>query len=99
MKKSVFWSLLIVMLTALLLMILFTTDYLNCRNELNLTRAQWNDSRTSWEKTAAAKEELQEKLKLIQNDVKEATLSLSESNERAEELRLEIETLKKLVHV
>lgn len=95
MKKSLVLSLWAAALAAVLLMVLFTSDYLNSRNELNLTKTQLAESRKTWENTAAEKEKLQDQLKQIRDDVKEADLSLRESTERAEELRAEIETLKK----
>ena len=54
---------------------------------------QLSASRTAWETTAAEKEKLQAELRIVEDALKEARLTLQESTERAETLQAEIDTL------
>ena len=94
MNKSLRIPLVLAALAALLLMVFLCVHYLRGNQELSALEAEVEASRTAWETTAAEKEALQAELKQVSNDLKEANLSLSESTERADELRADIETRK-----
>ena len=84
-----------VLLAAALVMVFLFLDHRNLSREAASLSSQLSVSRAAWEKTAEEKEKLQETLKLLQNDLKEAELTIKESAERAEELKADIAALQK----
>ena len=84
----------IVMAAAVALMSLCTVEYLSLGSQLRDSENLLAESRAAWERIAADKVEIQKELKAKKENLKEAELTLSESAERAEELRTEIELLK-----
>ena len=93
MKKE--WKLLLsVMILAILVTAVLYNDLLRDRKTVSDLISQLEISRSAWEATAEEKEKLQEELKTVEEALKEAKLTLSESNERAEKLKAEIEVLR-----
>lgn len=82
-----------VMVAALVLVCVRTVHFFSLSRQFRLDEQTLSDSRSAWEKTAAEKEELQKQLKALKDKLKEAELSLSESTDRAEELRQDISAL------
>ena len=82
-----------VMVAALVLVCVCTVHFFSLSRQFRLDEQTLSDSRSAWEKTAAEKEELQKQLKSLKDKLKEAELSLSESTDRAEELRQDISAL------
>lgn len=95
MNKKLCLILCIVLAFALLVMIFCSVNYLSLNKQLMNIRDQVADSQKTWEGIAAEKELLQQDLKTLKNELKEANLSLTESEESAEKLKADIETLQK----
>jgi len=83
------------MISAILMIVVCSVNYLDLGKQLRSTNAQLSESRTAWQGVAAEKEALQEELETKQSDLKEAELSLNEATARTEEIRAEIEALQK----
>ena len=89
------WKLLLpVMILAIVVTAALYTDLLRDRKTVSDLLIQLEASRSAWETTAEEKEKLQEELKTVEEALKEAKLTLSESNERAEKLKVEIAQLR-----
>lgn len=82
-----------VMAAAIMLAAVLTADLLRDRRAVREMSCELAESRDRWEATAARKEELQEELQGVTDALKEAKLTLSESETRAEELRQDIKEL------
>ena len=82
------------MIVAILVAAVLYADLLRDRKTLEDLQGQLETSRIAWETTAVEKEKLQEELKTVEEALKEAKLTLSESNERAEKLKAEIAVLR-----
>lgn len=95
MNKKLCLILCFVLAFALLVMIFCSVNYLSLNKQLMNIRDQVADSQKTWEGIAAEKELLQQDLKTLKNELKEANLSLMESEESAEKLKADIETLQK----
>ncbi len=95
MNKKLCLILCFVLAFALLVMIFCSVNYLSLNKQLMNVRDQVADSQKTWEGIAAEKELLQQDLKTLKNELKEANLSLTESEESAEKLNADIETLQK----
>lgn len=95
MNKKLCLILCFVLAFALLAMIFCSVNYLSLNKQLMNIRDQVADSQKTWEGIAAEKELLQQDLKTLKNELKEANLSLTESEESAEKLKADIETLQK----
>lgn len=93
MNKSLFRFCLGVLCAALLLSICLLSGLFRLRSDLSDTEQALALSRNTWETTAAAKETLQEELSEVTDALREANLTLAESEARAEELRQEIALL------
>ena len=63
------------------------------QTELARLQTQTDGRVAAWQRIAEDKETLQETLTALENDVREAQLSLTESTERAEELTAQVEAL------
>ena len=95
MSKQLRWILCIVMAAAVTLIAVCSASFLDLGRQLHDCEDQLAASRESWENTAAEKEVLQADLKTLRETLKEASLSLSEATERAEELKADISSLQK----
>lgn len=95
MNKPLRLILCLVMAAAFALIIVCGLNYLRLTKELRSCEQQLAESRETWEKIAAEKEELQIDLRAKQKELKETKLTLDETTERASELKAEIEQLRK----
>ena len=83
MTKSTRAALCLVMAAAIGLLAWLGSQYLRDRKTLRSLETQLSESRAAWEATAAAKEELQAELTQVNNDLREANLTIQESASRA----------------
>ena len=93
MSRSLKAILMLAMLLAVILAGILFSDLLRDRQALHDLEAQLADSRASWESIAEKREALQDELKVAEEALKEARLTLQESVERADSLRSDIEAL------
>lgn len=93
--KNNLWKacLILTALTAMLSMAFLLQDHLQMRRQLSETSRLLSESRNNWETTAAEKETLQDNLKKLESDLREAELSLTEYQEKGGTLTEEIELL------
>lgn len=90
MNKKMKAILLIVMLSALLMMVFCSFNYLSLDRQLHSCRLQLAESLEKWQTIAAEKEALQVDLSAKQKELKIAQVSLEEAYEDAEKIRAEI---------
>ncbi len=83
-----------VMLIAVLVLAVLGTDLRNDRRQITELQRLLRESRGRWESIAEEKEALQAELKKATEALREANLTVEESETRAEKLREEIEALK-----
>ena len=93
MSKSLFRFCLASLCAAVLLSAGLLSGLFRLVSDLSDTEQALALSRNTWETTAAAKETLQEELSEVTDALREANLTLAESEARAEELRQEIALL------
>ena len=93
MSRSLKAILMLAMLLAVILAGILFSDLFRDRQALHDLEAQLADSRASWESIAEKKEALQDELKVAEEALKEARLTLQESVERADSLWSDIEAL------
>ena len=84
-----------VVVLGLLLMVLFGNSYLSARRELSALKTELNESTASWKQINEEKLVVQKELKEARNELRDAELTISESEERAASLKTDIETLEK----
>ncbi len=87
----------LVMAAALCLLAVLASDYLRDTRELRALEVRLEESRSAWEATAAAKEELEDELAQVNSDLREASLTIEESATRAASLRQDIEELEQQI--
>lgn len=85
--------LLIAAIAALALIIGLFTDLAVQRQTLTDTQQALDTSMATWQQIAEEKEGLQEELKLLKNDLREADLTLEETATQEEKLTAEIDQL------
>ncbi len=85
--------LLIAAIVALALIIGLFTDLAVQRQTLTDTQQALDTSMATWQQIAEEKEGLQEELKLLKNDLREADLTLEETATQEEKLTAEIDQL------
>ncbi len=95
MSRSMRVFLCLAMAAAVCLLAALASDYVLDTRELRSLEKQLAESRTAWETTAAAKENLQGELSQVNGDIREATLTIGESATRAASLKKEIEQLER----
>lgn len=91
-KKTTFW-LSAAVIAALILCVVLGNRISSRLQQVNSISEALKISQSSWQQTAAEKEGLQDELKIVQNNLREAELTLSESLTRASELEAEIRAL------
>ena len=79
---------------AVLLMVVLCGRYIQAGRALRESQLALAASRQNWETTAAEKETLQAELSQVENEVKEAALTLQESTDRAAQLEAELAALR-----
>ena len=84
---------LLALLAAVGLSVFLVSGLFRLRADLSAVEQALALSRAAWEDTAERKEALQEELSVVTDALKEAALTLSESESRAEELRADIAQL------
>ena len=101
MNKQIRIILCIVLVMSVTLMIVCGLYLMDLKKQLKDTELRLAESRNIWETIDREKRALQDDLKLVRNDLKEANQSLSEWSEKSvsmlaeiEELRTQIEVLK-----
>ena len=101
MSKHIKIILSIVLIMSVALMTVCALHLFNLRSQLKDTERRLEESRISWESIDTDKRALQDDLKLVRNNLKEANQSLSEWSEQSvtmqqeiDELRMQIESLK-----
>ena len=99
MNKQLKFILCVVMGVAFALMTVCGLNYLHLTRELHACERQLAESRETWERIAAEKEELQDDLRAKQKELKETQLTLDETTERASELKAEIEQLQNDIEI
>ena len=82
--------LLVVLIAAVVTVVFCSLQYRQLGLQMRRTESELAESRASWESIASEKELRQAELKQLQNDLKEAELSLSENLEKKEELEEDI---------
>ena len=95
MNKSLRILLFVALAAAVLLMVLSSMRYHDLGDQLSDLRFRLSESRSNWEKTAAEKETLQKDLDEKQLMLKKTEQSLNDATKKTEELRAEINLLKK----
>lgn len=70
-------------------------QYRKARADLSMQKKALETSTAAWQKTNEEKLIIQRELKTVKNSLREADLTIQESEERAAELRDEIEILEK----
>ena len=95
MKRSLKIILCLVMLAAVALMSVSMKNYLELGNNLRELRTQLTESRNRWEGIAAEKEVLEDELYVKNLELKKTEQSMNDAVKKNEELRSEIESLKK----
>lgn len=85
--------LLIAAIAALALIIGLFTDLAVQRQTLTDTQQALDTSMATWQQIAEEKEGLQEELKLLKNDLREADLTLEETATQEEKLTAEVDQL------
>ena len=90
MNKSLRCFCLLALAAALGLSVFLVSGLFRLQADLSAAEQALALSRSAWETTAEQKEALQEELSVVTDALKEANLTLSESESRAEELRVEI---------
>jgi len=89
--QSVF--LVLVMLSAIALMIFFGQRYRVDRQQLSELTADLKESTARWNAINDQKVELQKELKAVKEELREAELTLEESEEKTAEITQDIQTL------
>ena len=97
MNKALKAMLSAVMLLALLLMSVLCFRYISDRADLSSLKTDLEDSTAAWKKTNEEKIAIQKLLKNAKNDLREAELTISESEETSEKLNIEISELEKSI--
>ncbi len=77
------------------LMVLFSCSYLSARHELSVLKVSLNESTAVWKQINEEKLIIQQELKEARNELRNAELTVSESEERAASLQTDIEVLEK----
>ena len=91
MNKQIRIILCIVLVMSVTLMIVCGLYLMDLRKQLRDTEIRLSESRTVWESIDSEKRALQDDLKLVRNDLKEANQSLSEWSEKSASMQAEIE--------
>lgn len=97
-KKTTFW-LGAAVITALILCVVLGNRISSRLQQVYSISEALEISQSSWQQTAADKEALQDELKIVQNDLREAELTLSESLTRTSELEAEIRALEEEITI
>ena len=79
---------------ALALIVCSSLNYRRLSSRLRETNGRLSSSRKTWESTSAVKEELQDRLSVLRDELKEKDLSLAEDRKKAAEISEEIGQLK-----
>ena len=95
MTKSLRYLMLLIVAAAAAVILVLGANWLNLGKLLRETTALLSESRNNWETIASEKEELQDQLQTLKDELKEANLTLTEAEERAVTLSGEIEQLQK----
>lgn len=86
--------LILALAAALALIVCSSLNYRSLSSRLRQKHSLLSSSRKTWEMTSAVKEELQDRLSLLRDELKEKNLSLSEDRKKAAEISEEIGNLK-----
>ena len=81
------------MLFAIIIISVSCIKYYDACTELSVLKADLNESTARWQQINEEKLVIQRELKAAKNNLREANLTIEESNERAVVLLAEIETL------
>lgn len=84
-----------VILLGIIVMAFFGSSYLSARRELTALKKELNESTTVWKQINEEKLVVQKELKEAKNELRDAELTVSESEERAVSLESDIEVLEK----
>ncbi len=84
-----------VMVTGIVLMILFGSSYFSSRRELSALKKELTESTAVWKQINEEKLVVQKELKEVKNSLRDAELTISESEERAICLEADIAQLEK----
>lgn len=84
----------IVMVMSVVLMAVCALHFIGLRKQLADTEHMLSESRSKWESIDSDKLVVQDELKLVRNDVKEANQSVAEWAEKSVSMQAEIDELK-----
>ena len=99
MNKQIRIILCIVLVMSVTLMIVCGLYLMDLKKQLKDTELRLAESRNIWETIDSEKRALQDDLKLVRNDLKEANQSLSEWSEKSVSMQAEIEELRTQIDV
>ena len=90
--RAMIWASL-VMVAAVLIVIAILMRNQNMSGELDHLREDLTESQSTWQQIAAEKEELQDELAVVEDGIREASLSYDESTEKIADLTGQVENL------